>query len=55
VKNALIRNLMMCHITRNFAGSVPYKGQNGMFLQLPNGWEVAPSDADSIGVCGAIP
>jgi hypothetical protein len=45
---------MICHITRNFVGNVPYKGQNGVFLQLPNGWEVAPSDADSIGVCGAI-
>jgi hypothetical protein len=40
-------------MTRSVAGNVPYKGQNGVFLQLPHGWELAPSDADSIGVCGA--
>jgi hypothetical protein len=41
------------YMTRSVAGNVPYKGQNGVFLQLPHGWELAPSDADSIGVCGA--
>ena len=33
---------------------MPYKGQNGVFLKLPHGWELAPSDADSLGVCGVI-
>lgn len=36
------------------AGNVPYKGQNGMFLKMPHAWELAPSDADSLSVCGAI-